>query len=137
MKRLLCCTLIIFVFVSCNKEELSKAIANSGPCGNCGGGYAAIDINLKPTNSYPAGSKLLIRHFTYSITDTTLRSNAVVFNSALPTKDTSLFIMSLVNYSSYHNWKITNANGDSLSGGKTNVLTPTLSSPRILFQINL
>jgi hypothetical protein len=122
-------------FVSCNKEKLANAIANSGPC-NCSGNFtfSSYTIKLKQVSSNPAGSRIQVTRYSYPQNDSSRISAGVAFAKDLPFIDTTLTSVELSNYTLYFSWKVSGINGDSLSGGKT--LPSTTGLTPIQFEIN-
>ena len=138
MKRYIVILTLIAIlngFVSCNKEKLANAIANSGPC-NCSGNltFSSYTIKLKQVSSHPAGSKMLVTRYSYPQNDSSRITSGVAFTKDLPFIDTVLTSVELSNYTLYFTWKVSDINNDSLSGGKTLTLTTSLTP--IQFEIN-
>jgi hypothetical protein len=115
----------------CDKEKIGNAIANSGPC-NCVGILYRYSVKIKRVNIDPLASHLLIERYGHPKNDSSVIYHYTIFNKDLPVNDTTLVAYEIPDYSHYFTWKVTGVNGDSLSSGRTPVLTANF----VTFEVN-
>ncbi len=124
--------LLIVSLAGCGKIQLPNVSNNNGSC--CNYDFSFFSLKIKKVNNYPAGSHLLVERHGHPKNDSSAIYHFSQLNTDLPINDTTLTGVEFTYYRHYATWKVTAANGDSLSSGSTPMATNT--SATAPFQIN-